>query len=494
MLRPRGGGCCCSKSGESDHDVAGNWLSHNRSLAIGQHAWMEATHDEPLARAEVSLLDPQSIYGELRPRVGLELPPVRLLRWSWLQPRAAAVRACTADKEREALALPRRQDLENFHPDAFYTAEEVELLQRNVQDDTQQVLQVPVVCVSHAWEKPWHPDPLGHTLVALADAIQRAQTEPVQAEVLQSYCDCKLLPSEVAIFMDWSCVHQKDPWLFDASETPDAQPTAAARQAFEEDVSARRKFFGGEAYEKSRHTKELAAFKSALSRMQIWYASAMTTVVLIRAKREGSMALPYDARGWCTFERSCSMLTKKGVHYQMWPSVIDTSCPDGKGARAAPHTPAQMKALLVDRTFTNGADRDIVLALYEHTANATIGGAERLSFAGLGWDDAQLAVLCEWLPRCMGLKQLGLYNNELTDEGLVMLAAVISREGVLPKLWGMGLNGHQRMTAAGGAALARALEKGALPALNDLWLDEAPRSDDAWESVKAARPQLRMLG
>ena len=54
--------------------------------------------------------DPESIHAQLLPRGGLEHPPVKLLKWGWMETRADKLRSATTDEERRALALPRRQD------------------------------------------------------------------------------------------------------------------------------------------------------------------------------------------------------------------------------------------------------------------------------------------------------------------------------------------------------------------------------------------------
>ena len=118
--------------------------------------------------------DPESIHAQLLPRGGLEHPPVKLLKWGWMEKRADKLRSATTDEERRALALPRRQDLERDEPDAFYSAEEVRQLETN--EPVTGINQLSIVSVSHAWETSVHPDPRGANLLLLVDAIKRAQT------------------------------------------------------------------------------------------------------------------------------------------------------------------------------------------------------------------------------------------------------------------------------------------------------------------------------
>ena len=300
-----------------------------------------------------------------------------------------------------------------------------------------------------------------------------------------------LLPPDVAIFFDWTSLCQKDPVLFDDMETPNAQPTEEARNAFLEDLRVGRKYFGGKAYQKSRSGPAQACFNSALCRMEVWYASSLTTVLLMTAQRAESSTLAYQLRGWTNFERACAMLAKAGVSRGFWPTLIDASRTDSTCKRFAPLTPDLMSALLADKHFTNGADREFVLQLYVRTANVVIGSAEELRFDGLGWDDAQLAVLCEWLPQCTSIRELALYRNKLTDEGLKTLVKAMEMNCVLQKLEALYLWGNM-ITASGSAVLAHALEAGALPSLKKLTLDDVALQCVAWDRLKGKRPHLEV--
>ena len=225
---------------------------------------------EPWALTIENYRKPESIYNQLLPRDGLEHPPVKLLKWGWMEKRADRLRSATTDEERRALALPRRQDLERDEPDAFYSADEVRKLETN--DQGEDGIQLSVVSVSHAWETLPHPDPRGENLLRLADAIKRAQT--TKEKVASSSGDDKeamLLPSSVAVFFDYCSLFQKDPKLFEGED-------------------------GGDKFWKSRTDTEMTAFNAALSNMDVWYAHAGTTVILLTETPAGSSGLPYDAR------------------------------------------------------------------------------------------------------------------------------------------------------------------------------------------------------
>eukprot|EP00964_Phaeocystis_antarctica_P026348 scaffold14840_cov66-Phaeocystis_antarctica.AAC.7 len=117
-----------------------------------------------------------------------------------------------------------------------------------------------------------------------------------------------------------------------------------------------------------------------------------------------------------------------------------------------------------------------------------------LNSAAIG--DAGLVALAPALRRLPALKQLGLGDNPLGDEGLAALLAPPPPAGALPpptgvltKLKFLNLNWTQ-VTDAGCAALAAVLGSGALPALKELNLGGIPASAAAIATVYAARASL----
>lgn len=96
-----------------------------------------------------------------------------------------------------------------------------------------------------------HPDPQGRKLRAIVAFLNSAWLQGNAAPA-------------VGLFIDFASLPQKDPTLFDSSETPDAKSEGAERDAFLDDLKAKRKFFGGEAYEKSRSPEEKTIFDKGL--------------------------------------------------------------------------------------------------------------------------------------------------------------------------------------------------------------------------------------
>jgi len=108
--------------------------------------------------------------------------------------------------------------------------------------------------------------------------------------------------------------------------------------------------------------------------------------------------------------------------------------------------------------------------------------------------DAGLVALAPALRRRPALEHLSFCGNPLGDEGLAALVAPpppagapLPTTGGLTKLWRLWLSDTQ-ITDAGCAALASALDGGALPGLSLIFLDNIPASAAAKASVR--RPDL----
>eukprot|EP00964_Phaeocystis_antarctica_P129974 scaffold93792_cov60-Phaeocystis_antarctica.AAC.1 len=123
------------------------------------------------------------------------------------------------------------------------------------------------------------------------------------------------------------------------------------------------------------------------------------------------------------------------------------------------------------------------------------GALPRLKTLGLNnaaIGDAGLVVLAPALRRLPALENLYLVGNPLGDEGLAALVAPPlpagappPPAGVLTKLKGLWL-GDTQITDVGCAALAAALDSGALPALKGLSLNGTPASAAAKAAVREA--------
>ena len=121
---------------------------------------------------------------------------------------------------------------------------------------------------------------------------------------------------------------------------------------------------------------------------------------------------------------------------------------------------------------------------------------ERLALTSTGIGDAGLVALAPALRRQPALEGLSLGGNPFGDEGLAALVAPpppatapAPTAGGLTKLKTLQLD-HTQITDAGCATLAAALDSGALPALDKLYLDSIPASAAAQAAVFEARANL----
>ena len=120
-----------------------------------------------------------------------------------------------------------------------------------------------------------------------------------------------------------------------------------------------------------------------------------------------------------------------------------------------------------------------------------------LYLCNTAFGDAGLVALAPALRLQPALKDLVLNDNPFGDEGLAALlpppppaGAPPPPTGGLAKLKLLGLS-HTQITDAGCAALAAALDRGALPALEALYLYEIPASDASKVAVKEALGRLK---
>ena len=124
---------------------------------------------------------------------------------------------------------------------------------------------------------------------------------------------------------------------------------------------------------------------------------------------------------------------------------------------------------------------------------------EKLQLCAAAIGAAGLVALAPALRRLPALESLDLSRNPFGDEGLAALVApppppagaLPPPTGGLTKLKELYL-GCTQVTDAGCAALAAALDSGALPALDHLWLTHIPASAAAKEAVHAALARSRV--
>jgi len=160
----------------------------------------------------------------------LETGNLKLLKMSWI-----------IDHAKKGGILAHFQKLP---PEAFVSVKEL----KDQYGDGNPDNVLPIIAISYCWLTPAHPDPEGKQLKTLAAVLESERLKYAEADTEHSFFKGF---TEMGVFLDWASAPQKDPELFDPMQTPDKIPEAE-RAAFLDDLKAKRTFFGGEAYEKSR--------------------------------------------------------------------------------------------------------------------------------------------------------------------------------------------------------------------------------------------------
>jgi len=286
---------------------------------------------------------------------------VRLLRSSWL--------IQLADN---GGVLSRRQELLE---DAFVGVAELRAIHeactakvgKNQLDN-----RLPIVCVSHFWRTREHPDPEGVTLRIVAAKLK---------------------------------------WLMSAAHCIVVDSTAGfgpARTCAECGITEFGVFFDyASLFQEPRAPDEAASFKRSLKYINVWYAHALTTCLMVIGEAAG--CVPYFERGWTCFEFQLAVLLCPADAYNVWPQLL--IC----GPQLDRPVPATPEAFFEGNTygskhFTNGADRKLVAQKWRETCVDVLGSAESLDFSCNGWNDAAMARLGLVLPLCRANPRLNYFS------------------------------------------------------------------------------------
>jgi hypothetical protein len=283
-----------------------------------------------------------------------------------------------------------------------------------------------VIALSHFWRTKEHPDPDGETMELIVAALEQRWHEFEDKGV-----------TDLGILVDWCALWQAP------RETPEKK----------------------------------AAFKAGLKGINLWYAHQGTTVWLVTGGADRVNGKTYWDKGWTSFEFALAMLIKPANSSQIkdWPQVVDL----GKegNAQTAFARPALSEPLAFfsghaygDKTYTNGADRDAIVApKFQETMFQVMGGVHTLNFGKLNWEDVEIEALAIVLPLCGQLRELKVHGNSFGDTGMIALVGAIGAIEPLKELW---LGGNRRIGDAGVEALASACAGGAMAKLEKLLLDD----------------------
>jgi len=171
--------------------------------------------------------------------------------------------------------------------------------------------------------------------------------------------------------------------------------------------------------------------------------------------------------------------------------------PDGVQQLAAGLGAGALPAVIWLRIYNTYVGDAGASALAAALGQGALPRLETLDLDKTAIGDAGLLALAPALQRLPALEELFLNGNALGDEGLAALVAPPPPAGAPPPTTG-GLKklkvlelSHTQITDAGCATLAAALDSGALPALEKLYLHGIPASAAAQAAVYAARANLQ---
>lgn len=303
-----------------------------------------------------------------------------ILRASWI-------------KTQRGQLLPKRGDL--LPPEAAITVAELRAIHKASRCRHGAL---PVIVVSHFWRTKEHPDPDGVTLDLIITALEQQWCYYTRNGV-----------NDLGLIVDWCALYQ-------------------APRSLEQEVF----------------------FKAGLKGINQWYAHQGTTVYLVTAGVDRVKGLGYKDKGWTTFEFALAMMIKPANHRSNtvidWAQVIDLGQradiqPSGmtrieKQTRFARPPLSEPLAFFEghtngNKTYTNGADRDAIVApKFRETLFDLLGGVRELNFNGLGWGDSEVEALADVLPLCGQLTGLNLRSNVwIGDVGVAALAGGLRRGG-----------------------------------------------------------------
>jgi len=213
-------------------------------------------------------------------------------------------------------------------------------------------------------------------------------------------------------------------------------------------------------------------------------------------------------RGWPVFETACAALVKgsnKCLDVGRLPMSADCprtyhplvkACIAGD-ARPVPQLPEQFDESTTRLRFTNGReDGPLTRKLYSAAFFQRLGGATKLGYSHLGWQDADAQQLARVIRArvLVNVVALDLRYNRFTAEGVRALAAAISIE-TLPRLQTLALDGNADVGDKGARSIADMIARGAVPRLSNLLsLEGCGLGDMAIQLIAAAlTPQTTPL-
>lgn len=184
---------------------------------------------------------------------------------------------------------------------------------------------------------------------------------------------------------------------------------------------------------KVRTAAEQRAFDAALQDSDLWYAHALTTVLLLTHSEAKTSTLLYRYRGWPYLEVSLARLGLKQQRNDLWRPVLDIGVPSARHQQP-PITAEAFARSLDGLVVSSASDRPLLASLYSATLRYALGSVPALDFEGRRWGDAEISALGSVLPLCAHLRVLSLHGNALSPNAISEFASVVGDPRVLRSL------------------------------------------------------------
>lgn len=326
----------------------------------------------------------------------LERRHVVLISGRWLLDRSEAV---------PFVPLPCHQDLP---PEAIVSLEQIQFADAELRKFSywnkgeNDPARKSIVALSHCWLDCHHPDPDGSLLQELALPVKAYLNEIWKVSSLQHF--------DGAFFLAWCSLTQPYHTRTDDGQycrMDDPQVTAVQMKSHQE----------------------------ALENMDIWYTHQGTEVWRL-TKFFPIQEIPYEERGWPTWEHVVSELLTDGN------ALLDLGKLDGshtdEGAaqsglldmcidsRSPPIMPEEFSKLIDQKYFSCGTpDREMIKANYKRNFRHAMQCVKYFRFDCLQWNSHQISLFSKVLHQCCNLQDLDLNGNQIGDVGVGALAKAL---------------------------------------------------------------------
>jgi len=342
-----------------------------------------------------------------------------------------------------------------------------------------------ILCVSHCWLQPDHPDPRGHNLRHVARCVKL-----LVSDSFNGYA------GHWGVFFDFCCLHQG---------CRDSNGVATIR-SFEWLDSEKR--WAHNAIGRDQAEEKL--FREGMSYMGAFYSHPCTMVIMLSTFPENYDDLTmynrsrkcesYFNRGWCFCESQWATMMKDRA------LVLDLGKDTGKkegffglraqcqGDRRPPMLPETFAEQMTEKLLTNPlTDTPRIQELYSASFADRFSDNTKLDYVRLSWANREAKSVAAVLKAgaVPHLRELLLGMNRIGDSGCAALAEAFN-SGSTPVLVRLAL-GINRIGDGGVASLAEVFGSGVCPLLSQLWLQNNQIGDAGALALAEALPQIPSL-